>query len=154
MEQYIKQAGNNAKILIMDLSKAFDTINRTLLWTTLYQKGIPEETIRHIRRRHTVTKLAPKYKGKYGKINENNIGVFQGSSISALLFIIYLDDMMDDLEALNRRTNHAIRILQDRPREQKKNYGMKHKKNWMNRMHMKKSQKHISSRTTPVGTHR
>ena len=103
----------------MGLSKAFGTINRTLLWTTLYKKGLPEEMIRHIRRGHLGTKLAPKYKGRYGKSNTNNIGVFQGSAISALLFIIYLDDMMEDLAALNRRTQLPIRIIQDRPHQQK-----------------------------------
>ena len=65
------------KILLMDLSKAFGTINRTLLWTTLYKKGIPEEMIRRVRRGHTGTRLAPKYKGRYGKLNENNIGASQ-----------------------------------------------------------------------------
>ena len=36
----------------------------------------------------------------------------------------------------------------------KKNYyGTKRKKNWMGRMHMKKPQKHTSSRTTHVRTH-
>ena len=119
VEQYIKQAENKAKILLMDLSKAFDAINRTLLWTTLYKKGLPEETINHIRRGHTGTRLAPKYKGRYGKLNGNNIGVFQGSEISALLFIIYLDDMMEGLEALNRRTNLPIRSIQDRQHRQK-----------------------------------
>ena len=77
VEQYIKNTSKNAKIVLMDLSKAFDTINRTLLWTTLNKKGIPEEMIKRIRRGHTGTKLAPKYKGRYGKLNENNIGVFQ-----------------------------------------------------------------------------
>ena len=60
--------------------------------------------IRHIRRGHQGTRLAPKYRGSYGEAKENNIGVSQGSEISALLFIIYLDDMMEDLAALNRRT--------------------------------------------------
>jgi hypothetical protein len=82
VDQYIKHAGNNAKILLMGLSKAFDTINRTLLWTTLYKKGIPEEMIKHIRRGHTGTRLAPKYKGKYGKLSENNIGfVFESGGV-------------------------------------------------------------------------
>ena len=61
----------------MDLSKAFATINRTLLWATLYKKGLPEEMINHIRRGHVGARLAPKYKGRYGKLSENNIGVFQ-----------------------------------------------------------------------------
>ena len=74
--------------------------------------------IRHIRRGHQGTTLAPKYKGKYGKASNNNIGVFQGAAISPILFIIYLDDMMEDLEALNRRTNLPIRMIQDRPHQQ------------------------------------
>ena len=118
VEQYIKQTDKKAKILLMDLSKAFDTINRTILWTTLYKKGIPEEMIRHIRRGHQGTTLAPKYKGKYGNTSDNNIGVFQGAAISPLMFIIYLDDMMEDLEALNRRTNLPIRMIHDRPHQQ------------------------------------
>ena len=77
VEQYIKYDGSNDKILLMDLSKAFGSINRTIRWATLYKKGLPEETIRHIRGGHTGTRLAPKYKGKYGKLNENNIGVSQ-----------------------------------------------------------------------------
>ena len=72
----------------MDPPKAFGAINRTLLWTTLYKKGIPEETIRHIRRGHHGTRLAPKYRGRYGEAKANNVGVSQGSAISALLFVI------------------------------------------------------------------
>ena len=88
----------------MDLSKAFDTIDRTLMRTTLYKKGLPEEMTQHIRRGHIGPRLSPKYKGRYGKLKENNVGVFRGSEISALLFIIYQDDMMEDMGALNRRT--------------------------------------------------
>ena len=85
----------------MDLSKAFDTVNRTILWTALYKTGIPIQTILHIRRGHANTTLQSKYNKQYGKKIYNNIGVAQGSAVSALLFIIYLQDMMDDFHALN-----------------------------------------------------
>ena len=104
----------------MDISKAFGTINRAKLWTTLYTKGVPGEMIRHIGRGHQGTRLAPKYRGRYGEAKGNNIGVSQRSAISALLFIIYLDDMMEDLAALNRSTKLPMRIIQDRPHEQNK----------------------------------
>ena len=58
----------------MDISKAFGTIDRTLLWAALYKKGLPGEMIRHIRRGHQGTRLAPKYRGRYGAAEENNIG--------------------------------------------------------------------------------
>ena len=57
--------------------------------------------------------LAPKYRGRYGDADGGNIVVTQGSAISALLFIIYLDDMVEDLAALNRRTKLPIGIIQD-----------------------------------------
>ena len=48
--QYIGQADSKEKVLLMDISKASGAINSTLLWTTLYKKGLPGEMIRHIRR--------------------------------------------------------------------------------------------------------
>ena len=70
---------------------------------TLYKKGLPLETIARIREGHRHTTICAKYQGKYGKPEINNVGVFQGSVISALLFIIYLDDMMEDYTAMNRQ---------------------------------------------------
>ena len=79
---------------------------------------------KHIRQGHHDTRLSPKYKGKYGAPSENNIGVFQGSSVSALLFIIYMGDMMEDNAALNRRSNIPARIVQDRTAQKENNsYG-------------------------------
>ena len=122
VDQYIEQADNKAKVLLMGLSKAFDTINRTLLWATLYKKGLPEETIRHIRSGHQGAKLASKYRGMYGEAKGENIGVFQGSAISAPILIIYLDDMTEDLAALNRRTKLPVGIIPDRPHERNEKY--------------------------------
>ena len=76
-EKYIEQEDKKGKVPVMDLSKAFGTINRTLLWATLYKKGLPEQMIRHIRRGHQGPRLAPKYRGRYGEAKENNIGVSQ-----------------------------------------------------------------------------
>ena len=104
----------------MDLANAYDTISRTPLWTTLYMKGIPTERTNHIRHGRQGTKLAPEYKGKYREPWGRNIGVFRGSAISAILFIIYMDDMMEDNAALNRRSNLPARIVHDRPAQKAK----------------------------------
>ena len=95
IEQYIEHANRGDKILLMDLSNAFGAINRTLLWTTLYKKGLGRNGKTHSQRaswenyRHNV-------RGGYGEPRGNNIEVFHGSAISALLFIIYMDDAMED----------------------------------------------------------
>ena len=102
----------------MDLTKAFGKVNRTLLWTTLYKKGLPIEMINRIRRGHKNTTLAPKLKNKYGKATENNVGAFQGSAISALLFIIYQDDVMEDYDALNRASGNPLKHTEERSRKE------------------------------------
>jgi len=78
VEQYVENANHGAEILLMDLSKAFGAINRTLLWETLYKEGIPIDMTKHIRQGRRDTKLAPKYKGKYGAPSADNRGIFQG----------------------------------------------------------------------------
>ena len=100
VHNFLRKDGK-AELLMMDLSKAFDAVNRKLLWTALYRKGVPIELIRMLREGHKKTSLAPKNKGMYGDDIETNVGVFQGASFSALGFIIYLCDMMGDLQALN-----------------------------------------------------
>jgi len=114
IENYAQEGGKDSQILLMDLSKAFDRINRTQLWATLYKKGLPEKTTLQIREGRKNTQLCTKYQGKYGELQENNIGVFQGSAISALLFIIYLDDVMEDYAAINQKEKLPTRLTLQR----------------------------------------
>ena len=105
VEQYIENANRNAKILLMGLSKAFGATNRTLLWTTIYKRNTNWHDQTHTRHEKPRHKTSTKYKCKYGTPSGNNIGVSQGSAISAILFIIYMGDMMEDNAALRRRSN-------------------------------------------------
>jgi len=51
------------------------------------------------------TKLTAKERNEYGNTILGNVGVFRRSAVSALLFIIYLDDVMEDYKALNDNKN-------------------------------------------------
>ena len=99
--------------------------------------------IKHIRRGHHGTKLAPKYRGRYGEAGGNKIWLFQRSAISALLFIIHSDDMMEDTAALNRRSKLQMGIIQDMPHGQNKKllWGEIEKR----KNPMEKSRKHAQS---------
>jgi len=103
-----------SQIRLMGLSKAFDRINRTQLWTTLNRKGLHGEIIKQIREGHKNTHLCTKYQGRYGQPQANNVGVFQGFGICALMFIIYLDDVMEDYEAINRKAQLPTRLTMQR----------------------------------------
>ena len=101
LEQSIREGIENMAIILMDIAKAFGDVNRVLLWATLYKCGIPITAIQHIRGGLPKTILRHKENRTYGTPITNNVGVFQGSAISALLFIIYLDDVMQDYQAMN-----------------------------------------------------
>ena len=92
--QNIIQNAKTAQLIPIGLSKALDSINRNILRTILYEKGIPWNFIKQIRSGHMGNKLCPKYKGITGSQMYNNKGVFHGSPVSATMFIIYLDHLM------------------------------------------------------------
>ena len=57
--------------------------------------------IQQIWRGRRYTQLMAKERNEYGPKIQNNVGVFQGSEISALLFIIYPGDVMSDCKELS-----------------------------------------------------
>ena len=96
---YIKQNLIQNRIrghISFDLSKAFDRIDRNKLWWILYEKGVPIKLIEIIIKGHTDNTLAGKLNGELSNEIENDKGVFQGSPISALLYIIFADGIMDE----------------------------------------------------------
>ena len=96
-----KQERKSRKIIMMDLFKAFGCANRGTLWAALCKEGLPTQAIQNIRQGHQDAKLQRKGAVTYGEPIRNNVGVSQESAISALLFVIYLDDAMQDRRSLN-----------------------------------------------------
>ena len=84
VQNILKQKGTKLLILI-DLSKAFDSVHREILWAILYEKGVPWEMIKRIKMGHKENRLCPKYKGNKVTYIYNNKGVSQGIPISAML---------------------------------------------------------------------
>ena len=81
----------------------------------MYKKGLPEKNDKTHQKGAPRNETSTKYKGGHGEPKENNIVAPQGSSIIALLFIIYLGDVVGDLGELNRRPRLPRRIIQERP---------------------------------------
>ena len=62
-------------IILIDLSKAFGSVNRELFWEILYRKGIPAQLITRIRTWNGNTKLRPAAKGNLGKAGKQQRGI-------------------------------------------------------------------------------
>ena len=77
-------------IMGIDLSKAFDCINRSLLLETM-QTLLDEDEYRILLLLITNTTLRPRVQGTYGDSFPTSIGVPQGDALSPILFAIYLE---------------------------------------------------------------
>ena len=85
------------KIIGIDMSKAFDTVNRFLLLPAL-KSFITSENHLLITYLINKTSLAVKYKKKIGESFRTNIGVPQGDALSPRLFNFYLQMALNEID--------------------------------------------------------
>ena len=93
--------GNSAYGLFVDLSKAFDTVDHSLLGKIMIQRGIPPDIIYlllHYMRNQRARVLWNGEKGQYLYIDK---GVRQGGILSPTLFKLYIDHILEEILKLN-----------------------------------------------------
>ena len=93
--------------LLLDMSKAFDTVNRNKLFTLLEKILLPEEL--HLL--HLLTnnvKLKVRVGSEFSDEFETIIGIMQGDYLSAVLFIFYLAKALDERSPVETEHNYAL----------------------------------------------
>ena len=110
---------NNKRLYccFIDYAKAFDTIDRTSLWSKLIGSEVNGNVIRVIYNLYENAKSCIKKGGKLSQFFKCDVGVRQGENLSPLLFAIYLNDFeyyvsrkYNGLSFVSRETS---RILSD-----------------------------------------
>ena len=86
---------DNKYFLFIDLKNAYDKIINEKLFNKLADNGISEEIIKAIKIIYSNAKIKISSKDDY--ININN-SVLQGSFLSPILFNIYINDLIKDLD--------------------------------------------------------
>ena len=82
-------------VIFLDLKKAFDTVNHCILLNKLRTFGISQKTIDWFRSYLTGRFQAVKHRGVTSEYLEITCGVPQGSILGPLLFIMYINDMVE-----------------------------------------------------------
>ena len=83
--------------VFVDLEKAFDTVNHTILLSKLNHYGIRGESLEWFRSYLTNRKQCSTINGSSSEYSKISCGVPQGSILGPLLFLIYINDMHDAL---------------------------------------------------------
>ena len=98
---YYKKGGSNVHCASIDLSKAFDKINVSILISKLVQTDVPRPIINIISYMLQNTYANIRYANFIGKEFLVQNGVRQGGILSALLFNIYINDCINNVSSLN-----------------------------------------------------
>lgn len=89
-----KERGMSLIKCFVDLTKAYDRVNRDVLWLVLARAGVPSKLIGLIKALHVGAKAYVRIDGVLAEPFYLNVGLKQGAVISALLFNIYFAAIM------------------------------------------------------------
>ena len=88
-------------VIFLDIKAAYDTVDRRLLWTRMARDfKVPESTITRLRDMFDFNVIVLVIKGKESEVIPLKRGLLQGSSISPLLFNIFINELLIDLQKL------------------------------------------------------
>ncbi|OWZ02233.1 Reverse transcriptase precursor, partial [Phytophthora megakarya] len=87
-----------AQVLMLDFSKAYDSVDREFMLATLAAKGLPPRLLRMIRSLHTGTTATFLDNGRISCPITVSSGIRQGCPLAPLLFIIVVDVLYDMIE--------------------------------------------------------
>lgn len=99
--KYCKSSFKRVYVCAIDLSKAFDKVNRTHLWAKMIDKGVNPYIILAIRSYYADSQMIIINGTECGKLFRTTVGVRQGGVISPKLFNLYIDDLPLSIDATN-----------------------------------------------------
>ena len=99
--EYSKSMKKNLYCAFMDLSRAYDVIDRNMMSTKLLECGVKGNFFNIIKSMYSNTKSYIKYNNLNSTLFKTNTGIKQGCNLSCLIFAVYLNDLEKTMENRN-----------------------------------------------------
>lgn len=109
--QYNVNRGKKVYALFVDLSQAFDTVNHAILWEKLHKKGLSTKFVNIVKSLYSNAKARNQTNYDVSDWFPIKRGVLQGETISPILWNIYLEDIVEELnqsETISLKVGRAI----------------------------------------------
>ena len=90
-------------VIFIDSEKAFDSVKREIMWSTLKEYGIPRKITQIIKILYERFKCKISHEGKLSEFIEVRNGVRQGCILSPTFFLLILDRVMKGMKVLRKR---------------------------------------------------
>jgi hypothetical protein len=102
--------GQQLALVKLDISKAYDTVDRSLLWNSLRRDGFPLPFIQFMQELYRGTPYMVKVNGEQSQPFFTDTGVLQGCALSPALYNHYLRECLQEVE---QRCKHMGIALHD-----------------------------------------
>ena len=89
--------GQKLYCIFIDYEKCFDKIDRSLLWQILLTENVSCKLVKAIKSMYTVVKSCVKYKSSFASFFDSSIGLKQGDPSSPLLFMLFVNDIVENI---------------------------------------------------------
>lgn len=93
--------------MFIDFQKAFDSLNRAVLWKLLGHNGIPEKTITVIKNIYTGMQRRILHEGQLTDPVQIKTGIRQECMLSPFLFVLAMDWIMTKTTTNKRMTSNG-----------------------------------------------
>ena len=94
LEQQHYEFGEDLIMAFLDLEKAYDSVCRRKVWYALERKGVGSETISRVKEMYDGSVSCVKEGSERTDWFEQRSGLKQGSTLSPLLFIVTMDEIL------------------------------------------------------------
>ena len=94
-----KQFANNAKLYVafLDFKKAYDTVNRNILWSVLYHSGIQGKMLRNLKAMYRSVQACVMSKSEVSGYFECFQCLKQGCVASPVLFSLLINELANEI---------------------------------------------------------